>query len=338
MATIGAYNPDGSVPNPYPWTTAQPALSNEALLDEMRAYERDNMRGFFMGWDVAPAQLEAIVSEVRRGGLALGGEFARTTYPAAARAGAGVFVRNDHYLTALAPARILDAYREDPTGKAAAPAYRAVCGIDVDGEAVRRFGEVLTETHTALMPILTIEATADDLGTPNPWHSRSASFVRVTDLDDPVDPATNARPYLEQHPERRVAIQDCARSRQQVDRALHRLGVMYLLGSGAPAFGIMPGGGVHQELTQLERIGLTPREALAAATSNISDRYRWADIGAVEPGRTGDILIIGSDPRVDVEALSDIRAVIHDGRVVNRTKLRARAIQRKRSAAPSVSP
>jgi hypothetical protein len=331
MATIGAYNPDASVPKPYPWITAQPALSNEALLAEMQTYEHDDVRGFFVGWDVGRQQLDAIVQEVHRRGLAISGEFARTAYPDAARTGASVFVRSDHYLTALASPQILDAYRDDPTGKAAGPAYRAVCGIDISGEAVKDFAQVLIETNTALMPILTIEATADDLGTPNPWHSRSSSFVRVTDLDDPVDPVTNARPYLEQHPDRRAALQDCARSRQQVDGALHRLGVMDLLGSGAPAFGIMPGGGVHQELTQLERIGLTPREALAAATSNISDRYRWTDVGAVEPGRAGDILIVGSDPRIDVEALSDIRTVIHAGRVVDRAKLWANATQEKRA-------
>ncbi|HZV67227.1 MAG TPA: hypothetical protein VFG03_20245 [Telluria sp.] len=39
--------------------------------------------------------------------------------------------------------------------------------------------------------------TADDVGAPNPWLGRSAVFVRPQELDDPVDPATGARPFLD---------------------------------------------------------------------------------------------------------------------------------------------
>jgi hypothetical protein len=327
MATIGGYEPDGSVPQPYPWLTGQRALPAETLEKEMRARAAAGFRGFMLGWDVEPSQLTAVVRSAHLHQLATIGEFARTPYPDAADAGVNAFLRADHYLTALAPPAVLEAYRKDPAGKGAGPAYRAVCTIDVHSDAVQQSGRMLAATGAALMPILSLEATADDVGAANPWLSRSSMFVVPADLDDPVDPRTNARPYLEQHPDRRQALQDCVRSRQRVDGELHRLGVLYLAGSGSPAYGVMPGGGLHQELMLLQSIGLTPREALAAATGNFARVYGWTDVGVIEPGRSGDVLVVGSDPRTDVAALSDIRTVVHDGRVIDRARLEARATQ-----------
>ena len=175
------------------------------------------------------------------------------------------------------------------------------------------------------MPILAIEATADDVGAPNPWSSESAAFVKPDELDDPVDPVSGARAYLLAHPDRKEALQACARQRQEVGRRLHALGARYLAGSGAPAFGIMPGGGLHQELRLLQATGLTPREALAAATSNFADAYGWRDVGRIEVGRLGDLLLVRADPRADAAALDAIDTVVQGGHVVDRTALLARA-------------
>src|SRR6185312_7876920 len=191
-------------------------------------------------------------------------------------------------------------------------------------------GTQLAQSNTAVMPILSIEATADDIGAPNPWLSRSSGFVSDGDLDDPVDAHTGARPYLESHPDRRTAIQACARNRQMVDRRLHALGAVHLAGSGSPAFGIMPGGGLHQELRLLQSIGLTPREALAAATSNFADVFGWKEVGEIQVGRAGDLIVLGSDPRIDIAAIDDIRVVIHDGNVVDRDALLTNATRRHR--------
>ena len=241
------------------------------------------------------------------------------------------WVRNDHYLTALATPQELAAYAREPAGPAARAAYRAVCQTEPDSPLVEALGRRLLDAQAALMPVLSIEATADDVGAPNPWLGRSAVFVRPQELDDPVDPVTGTRPFLDSHRERREALRACARRRQEVDRKLHGMGVPYLAGSGAPAYGVMPGGGLHQELRLLQYIGLTPREALAAATGNLAERYGWTDIGLVAVGRAGDLLVLGSDPRLDVAAVDDIRAVIQRGHLVDRNLLLSRAIAHNRS-------
>jgi adenine deaminase len=68
-------------------------------------------------------------------------------------------------------------------------------------------------------------------------------------------------------------------------------------------------------------IGLSPREVIAAATSNFADIYGWRDIGRIELGREADVLILESDPRSDLEALDHIDMMLFQGAVVNRKLL-----------------
>jgi hypothetical protein len=280
----------------------------------------------FAGVSAKPDQVARLVAQAKARGRSVLGEMAGTSYPEAARAGVRVFLRSDHYLTAFAAPSLWSAYAAQPRSPSAGPAFRAPCDLDPADPRVQAYARQLSTSGVALMPVLSIEATADDVGAPNPWSTEAAAFVTPSDLDDPVDPKTGARPYLEAHPERRTALQACARTRRSLDAALHRNGVEYLAGSGAPAFGILPGGGLHQELELLQSIGLTPREALAAATSNLADAFGWRDVGRVATGEFGDLLVLNSDPRDDVAALGDIDMVVKAGRVVDRARLRARAV------------
>jgi len=83
----------------------------------------------------------------------------------------------------------------------------------------------------------------------------------------------------------------------------------------------MPGSGLHLELALLHRIGLSPREAIAAATSNFADIYGWRDISRIESGRVADVLILDADPRSDLEALDHIAGMVFRGAVLNRNLL-----------------
>ena len=83
----------------------------------------------------------------------------------------------------------------------------------------------------------------------------------------------------------------------------------------------MPGSGLHLELNLLHRIGLSPREAIAAATTNYADVYGWPDVGRIEKGRNADLLILKEDPRSDLSALDAIDEVILDGVAVDRASL-----------------
>jgi len=83
----------------------------------------------------------------------------------------------------------------------------------------------------------------------------------------------------------------------------------------------MPRISTHTELELLVRSGLTPREALAAATSNYSERFGWRELGLVEAGRRADLLILAADPTVDISNTRKIQSVILDGAVLDRDPL-----------------
>ena len=83
----------------------------------------------------------------------------------------------------------------------------------------------------------------------------------------------------------------------------------------------MPGISLHTELELLVRLGLSPREALAAATNNYALQFGWTELGLIAPGRRGDILILDSDPTTNVWNARRISTLIMDGNVVDREAL-----------------
>jgi imidazolonepropionase-like amidohydrolase len=95
----------------------------------------------------------------------------------------------------------------------------------------------------------------------------------------------------------------------------------YLAASGAPVFGSMPGISEHTELEMLVRLGLSPREALAAATNNYALQFNWVELGQIAPGRRADILIVDGDPTQNIWNARRISGLIVDGNVLDREAL-----------------
>jgi len=63
--------------------------------------------------------------------------------------------------------------------------------------------------------------------------------------------------------------------------------------------------------------GMTPMEAIQAATRNAAEALdRTADVGALAPGRYGDLIAVDGDPLQDVHALETVAVVIKGGQVV----------------------
>jgi hypothetical protein len=95
----------------------------------------------------------------------------------------------------------------------------------------------------------------------------------------------------------------------------------YLAASGADAMGTMPGISLHTELELLVRIGLSPREALAAATNNYAMQFGWNELGQIAPGRRADILAVDADPTANIWNARRISLLILNGEVIDRDAL-----------------
>ena len=85
--------------------------------------------------------------------------------------------------------------------------------------------------------------------------------------------------------------------------------------------GTMPGISLHTELELLVRLGLSPREALAAATNNYALQFGWNELGLIAPGRRADILVLDSDPTANIWNARRISGVLLDGEPLDRNSL-----------------
>jgi imidazolonepropionase-like amidohydrolase len=97
---------------------------------------------------------------------------------------------------------------------------------------------------------------------------------------------------------------------------LHASGVPILAGSDAPNPGTAHGISLHEEMAQLVRAGLTPSEAIAAATSTPARVYGLSDRGRLAAGLRADFVIVDGDPTTDIKATRRLHAVYKNGAVV----------------------
>ncbi len=99
---------------------------------------------------------------------------------------------------------------------------------------------------------------------------------------------------------------------------LVRAHVALLVGTDAPAPGATYGASVHGEMALLVHDGLTPLEALAAATSAPARAFRLSDRGLIRVGMRADLVLVDGDPTRDILATRNIVAVWKRGVLVQR--------------------
>lgn len=105
---------------------------------------------------------------------------------------------------------------------------------------------------------------------------------------------------------------------------MQKAGVKILAGTDAPAPYVFPGFALHDELQLLVEAGLTPLEALQAATKNPAEFLHIAkDSGTVEKGKYSDLLLLDANPLDDIRNTRRIRAVILQGKLLDRASLDA---------------
>ncbi len=100
------------------------------------------------------------------------------------------------------------------------------------------------------------------------------------------------------------------KQRQTFQRAV-KAGVPMVFGSDA---GVYPHGDNGKQFAKMVQWGMTPLQAIRAATSNAADALgRTEDVGAIAVGRYGDMVAVTGDPLADVTLLEHPSAVIKGG-------------------------
>jgi len=168
-------------------------------------------------------------------------------------------------------------------------------------------------------------------------QQRGAVYVTTLMVNEGYQDAARARPDLTTF-ERRLAAPEALaslyeapsalRERQELRapesvtraalanaRALAAVGARVAAGTDAGNIGTLHGPALHRELQLLAAAGLSPAQALTAATRDAAFAFSAKpDIGLVAAGYRADLLVLDADPLADVRNLQRIRQVWSRGR------------------------
>jgi hypothetical protein len=295
-------------------------------------------RVLWLGENLTAANTQWIVSHAHQAGLATYGGFAATPYRVGVESGVDALVHMGRYELGADPDELTRPLAQDPYGSAASTAYDYAAHVPTTDVRLRSYARFVAQHHAALMPTLATYFLKLP-GHRNLWHEPAAALLDPRSLWNAPDHATGELSYpvsswarhlpnttlrwMQESQRKKADLQ--AQHLWQVNQVLFSAGPRYLAGSGSPVDGAMPGIGEHVELEMLVRLGLSPREALAAATNNYALEFGWTDLGLIAPGRRADIVIVDGDPTVSIWNARRIAGVILEGNLLDReTLLRTR--------------
>ena len=197
--------------------------------------------------------------------------------------------------------------------------------VFADTPITPEFVSAAVENHTAITPTLAIisAASGETRGAPLADDPRFSPYLlgwNVRGLHSKFPETFTQRTHFEYA---------CAAT-----KALHQAGVTLLAGTDAPGPGTGYGLSIHLELQLLAECGLSPEEALNAATAATAREFGLIDRGRIQAGRRADLLLIKGDPSKDIRATRDIVGVWIAGRRVDRDAV-ARMAEASRKQQPS---
>jgi imidazolonepropionase-like amidohydrolase len=105
---------------------------------------------------------------------------------------------------------------------------------------------------------------------------------------------------------------------------MHAAGIPIMAGTDSTAPNLVPGFALHDSLADLVLAGLTPMQALQAATSKPAEFLnRSNEQGTIAPGQRADLVLLDANPLADIHNTEKIRAVFLKGKVLDRAALDA---------------
>jgi imidazolonepropionase-like amidohydrolase len=118
------------------------------------------------------------------------------------------------------------------------------------------------------------------------------------------NPTLLSRPGMEDVPATATNVRDVARLLRRSNQLL------------------VPGLSLHEEMSLLVAAGLTPVEAITAATRKGAEVLRADSLGALIPGKVADLVVLDANPATDIAATRRIAFVMIRGRIIRPDSLR----------------
>jgi imidazolonepropionase-like amidohydrolase len=180
----------------------------------------------------------------------------------------------------------------------------------VDRQPDPDFGKFVAAHHAFVIPTLTVLESVSGIAS-------GASLISDPNLGPYVSIA-NADTLRKAFPIN-PAIKLNYGAAEEAVRQLRAAGVLLLVGTDAPNPGTAHGASIHRELELMVNAGLTPTEALRAATSQPAQQFRLGHRGRIERGLRADLLLVKGDPTRNIKATRDIVSVWKGGVRVDRS-------------------
>jgi imidazolonepropionase-like amidohydrolase len=195
----------------------------------------------------------------------------------------------------------------------------SVPGVDA---RVPEFARGMAQAGIWLMPNLTaFKAIADQVRDLNAMLARPEMKYLPRSNREGWGPATN--PYTTRFPASKYpGFITRYRVLEHLVRACRDAGVRLLVGTDAMNTGVVPGFSAHDELADLVAAGLTPFEALQAATKNAADYLATrGDRGVIAVGQKADLVLIAGNPLDAISNTRRISGVMVRGRWLPRSEI-----------------
>jgi len=309
-------------------------LSPETTARQLAATQKMGTRVVFLGHDLTAANTQWIIARAHQLGLVAYGEFVATPYEVGIEAGVDALLHMGRYELGVIPDELQEPLVTDPEGAAARTAYGYSERLPPTDPHWQTYGRFISSHHASLLPTFSIYF-AQLPAHENLWRNPAATLLNAAEMYHPTDPATGELNYPLPNWARRLPgfLQHSMENelRKRADQAAMRLWIInqaifsslphYLAGSGANSMGSMSGISEHTEMELLVRLGLSPREALAAATNNYSLQFGWHDLGQIAQGRRADILVLDGDPTANIWNARRISTLVFDGNLIDREGL-----------------
>jgi hypothetical protein len=309
-------------------------LSPEDTARQLTDTAKFGTRVLWLGHDLTAANTQWIVARAHQMGLITYGEFVSTPYRVGIDDGVDVLLHMGRYELGVIPDELQGPLVDSPSGPAASTAYDYSERLPPSDGHLISYAKLIAAHHAALMPTFSLSY----LQLPdhrNLWKEPAAELLDSSHMYLPSDRATGETVYpLPAWAHRMPAVAQrylLEGQHKKADQAAMRFWRInqtifaayphYLAASGASSMGTMAGISMHTELEMLVRLGLSAREALAAATNNYSLQFGWNELGQISSGRRADILILDADPTVNIWNVRRISGLVVDGNVLDRDGL-----------------